>query len=569
MPHTVPPQSLIKFEMTDELLAEIERADQQQSQNQIAPPAPAPHPYTSGYPLRSESPSPPKDPNVERIWAIERSSPNGPDTFQPRRTREPQATRESPKARNRQPMSPIVAPFAAQVQAHTPDRRWSPLVPGPGENPAGYTAQYSRESPPVFRRPSNTVNSESRSNLLLASQTPPLQAIARTPDRSLPIQEVESEDEFRSPSKSGPGAHESWKNNDQGVAEHNSRRPPPSPTPSSDVRSEGNSQRYDMNHTLGGRESRAGHRGEDGRPLLEKDQSQPARYAGRDGGEEEGGYTTRSPMAGSPDTPHDTFYHQQNMAPGQQARSKTTNGSTDGLGMRNLDSSAFELEQTHLDNRKSRKEWPQSAGKEDINLDALVSTASFSEAGDVLDVQIVSRVLSAIRKVMEDLKADASQILPADEAAAQLHIIFDLVFSIKRSCKTLLKCRGDDAKTLLNSLQWVSSFSSPNFVHVDHYQKLLDHPQSNSTQKSRLLSALLRLCRKSGLYPDCIILKNIVREDDCAVASGHFGEIWKGKFRDQQVCLKVVKIYKQSHVDHLLKVCSSHFPCSNNDFDFI
>ena len=84
-------------------------------------------------------------------------------------------------------------------------------------------------------------------------------------------------------------------------------------------------------------------------------------------------------------------------------------------------------------NRKSRKDWPQSAGKEDINLDALSSTASSSEAGDILDVQIVSRVLSAIRKVMEDLKADASQILPADEAAAQLHIIFDLVFSIKRS----------------------------------------------------------------------------------------------------------------------------------------
>ena len=80
---------------------------------------------------------------------------------------------------------------------------------------------------------------------------------------------------------------------------------------------------------------------------------------------------------------------------------------------------------------------------------------------------------------------------------------------------------------------------------------------------------MLRLSRKSGLYPECIVLKDIVREDDCAVASGHFGEIWKGKFRDHQVCLKVVKIYKQSRVDRLLKVCSSHFSCNNNDFDFI
>jgi len=119
---------------------------------------------------------------------------------------------------------------------------------------------------------------------------------------------------------------------------------------------------------------------------------------------------------------------------------------------------------SHLDNRKSRKEWPQSAGKEDINFDALSSTASSSAVGDVLDVETIRRVLSAIRKVMEDLsvKADVSQILPADEAAARLHTIFDLVFSSKRSCKTLLNFQGDDAKIVLNSLQWVSSFSSSN-----------------------------------------------------------------------------------------------------------
>jgi hypothetical protein len=115
---------------------------------------------------------------------------------------------------------------------------------------------------------------------------------------------------------------------------------------------------------------------------------------------------------------------------------------------------------SHLDNRKSRKEWPQSAGKEDINFDALSSTASSSAAGDVLDVETVRRVFSVIRKVMEDLKADASQILPADEAAARLHTIFDLVFSSKRSCKTLLDFQGDDAKIVLNSLQWVSCFPS-------------------------------------------------------------------------------------------------------------
>ncbi|KIJ97408.1 hypothetical protein K443DRAFT_105741 [Laccaria amethystina LaAM-08-1] len=193
-----------------------------------------------------------------------------------------------------------------------------------------------------------------------------------------------------------------------------------------------------------------------------------------------------------------------------------------------------EAEKLDIQVLESCKKWPQNAGKEDINFDALIST---SAAGDVLDAENVRQILSAIQKVMEDLKADASQILPADEAATQLHTIFDPVFSNKHSCKTLVNFQGDDAKIVLNSLQW-----------------LLDHPQSNATQRSRLLSALLRLSRKSGLYPECIILKDIVREGDCAVASGHFGEVWKGMFRDQQVCLKVVRINKQSHVNHLLKV---------------
>ena len=115
---------------------------------------------------------------------------------------------------------------------------------------------------------------------------------------------------------------------------------------------------------------------------------------------------------------------------------------------------------SHFDNRKS--EWPQSAGKEDINVEALSSKALSPAAENVLDVEPVRRVLSTIRKVMEGLKADASQILPADEAAARLHTIFDFVFSSKHSCKKLLNLQGDDAKIVLNALQWVSSFPSSN-----------------------------------------------------------------------------------------------------------
>lgn len=191
------------WQMTAELLADIERADKQQAQYQSV----QSHPYPSA---RGESPSP-RGPNVERARGLtDRSSPNNPDNGQ-RRPRE-QAARESPKTRERQPASPLVASFAqAQPQTLTPEGRMSPaqhspLVLSSEPHSANYLAPYNtRGSPPVLRR---SGNSDIRPNPSMASHTPPLQAIpARTPDRSLPVQE-EAEDEITS--KNGTGPHENW-----------------------------------------------------------------------------------------------------------------------------------------------------------------------------------------------------------------------------------------------------------------------------------------------------------------------------------------------------------------------
>lgn len=68
-----------------------------------------------------------------------------------------------------------------------------------------------------------------------------------------------------------------------------------------------------------------------------------------------------------------------------------------------------------------------------------------------------------------------------------------------------------------------------------------------------LLKLLLRLSRKSSSYPSCLSLRGVTR-DQYPVTSGHFGEIWKGQYMEQKVCLKVIKVYQRSHIDHFLKV---------------
>ncbi|TFK31344.1 kinase-like domain-containing protein [Crucibulum laeve] len=85
-------------------------------------------------------------------------------------------------------------------------------------------------------------------------------------------------------------------------------------------------------------------------------------------------------------------------------------------------------------------------------------------------------------------------------------------------------------------------------------QMLLDHSLLEAKTKNALLIALFRLSSESTLYPQCFTLS--VTQGANAVTAGHFGEISKGCFRGQALCLRVIKLYRKSHVESLLKACS-------------
>ncbi|KAF8157141.1 kinase-like domain-containing protein [Crassisporium funariophilum] len=130
---------------------------------------------------------------------------------------------------------------------------------------------------------------------------------------------------------------------------------------------------------------------------------------------------------------------------------------------------------------------------------------------------------------------------PHDYYDATISAIYAVVISILRDedrYTALLGYRGDAAQQVLDLLQM-----------------LLDYPGVSSAVKSSLLSALSRLSGRSGLYPSCFILKGIDRERN-SVTSGHFGEIWRGRFREQTVCLKFIKMYQRSSRSHLLTAFS-------------
>ncbi len=66
--------------------------------------------------------------------------------------------------------------------------------------------------------------------------------------------------------------------------------------------------------------------------------------------------------------------------------------------------------------------------------------------------------------------------------------------------------------------------------------------------------ALVRLSEKTGLYPECLVLTGLDKVGEHPVAAGSFGEVWQGMLCEQEVSVKVVKVYLRNDVEKLLKV---------------
>jgi hypothetical protein len=375
-----PPQFLTSFRpmdenwtMTDELMAEIERADMQQVAAGTAGVAYAGGAGSSGISFaRVESGSPSKDQGLERN-RVERTSPKDVDANQGSggssgrrqgradRDREQALARESPKNRDRQAHPQTTSPAFTQPQ--TPERRASPSyhtpLGSPGENTATYT-QYKRESypphtriptPPLLRRSSNaqvadlsaaTARTTPPVAIKHAIHTPPLQAIkTRSPDRSLPVQEEPEEDVAVSKQN---GTRDKWKGNDHVHHENDAigddLRRMGSPTPSSDLHPEGHTSRFD-NH--GGVDNRASHREDDDETLIEQGTVGRKHDDSRDSGEE--GFTPRSPSTTLPNDSQARIFA-PNSSTWQPIRVKNRIGATDQLGLRGFETAVGVLPKT-------------------------------------------------------------------------------------------------------------------------------------------------------------------------------------------------------------------------------
>jgi len=83
-------------------------------------------------------------------------------------------------------------------------------------------------------------------------------------------------------------------------------------------------------------------------------------------------------------------------------------------------------------------------------------------------------------------------------------------------------------------------------------EQRLDFPL-DSLHKPRHVKALLELSRASGRYPECLVLGG-VEMGEFPVASGSYGDVYRGRWQNTDVAVKVMKVYQRSDLDKLLKV---------------
>jgi hypothetical protein len=79
------------------------------------------------------------------------------------------------------------------------------------------------------------------------------------------------------------------------------------------------------------------------------------------------------------------------------------------------------------------------------------------------------------------------------------------------------------------------------------------------------MKALIMLSKKSGLYPECLILGHAANRRGDPIARGSFGDVWRGQIRGREVAIKALRVYQRSDAQKLLKVGFGFCFASNNN----
>ncbi|KXN92263.1 Serine/threonine-protein kinase B-raf [Leucoagaricus sp. SymC.cos] len=156
------------------------------------------------------------------------------------------------------------------------------------------------------------------------------------------------------------------------------------------------------------------------------------------------------------------------------------------------------------------------------------------------DMQQSQQAISDQKVPESDRKSDISDPLPLNDGVdqTQVQVIEKLSQTLQdsESRKALRNLKDDRAQLMIDYM----------------YSVLLEPALLPPGMRKYWLIALYKLSKASLLYPHCYFLKDITcnSQESC----GGFSDIYKGRSGEQDLCLKVVRLYQKSHTDAMLKI---------------
>ncbi|KAJ8077717.1 Rho guanine nucleotide exchange factor [Marasmius tenuissimus] len=139
-----------------------------------------------------------------------------------------------------------------------------------------------------------------------------------------------------------------------------------------------------------------------------------------------------------------------------------------------------------------------------------------------------------VQRIDQDLPMD----LEMTESFRDAQRVVQDVLNDEDKYRKIIETKGDDAQECLDLLQ------------------VLAERSATSELQSSTLKMMLRLSQHSGLYPQCLVVKDVKRPSGRPVGGGGFGDVYKEKLGEQMVCLKLPRIFEDtedSDAERLIK----------------
>jgi len=84
-------------------------------------------------------------------------------------------------------------------------------------------------------------------------------------------------------------------------------------------------------------------------------------------------------------------------------------------------------------------------------------------------------------------------------------------------------------------------------------QQVINTVDLDPPRKKQFVRALIKLTRSSSCYPECVVMRDVVKNGDTPVARGGFGDVWKGVLQGHDIAIKEIRV-NATDLSRILKV---------------